>query len=102
MVRWTLLLLAAMLLTGCGGNPYLDASLEPAELQGKDQAWFEENWGTPSGKGQRFFGRETWTYQRIAGGTTGPPFWNFSPNQCRITLDFDKEGKLTDYSYSDC
>ena len=24
-------------LAGCGGNPYLDASLNPAEFEGKDQ-----------------------------------------------------------------
>ena len=30
---------------GCGGNPYLDASLNPAEFEGKNQAWFEEKLG---------------------------------------------------------
>ena len=97
-----MLLVVGMLTAGCGGNPYLNASLKPAELEGKDQAWFEENWGKPSGKAPRFFGGETWTYLRIAGGKSGPPFWNFSPNQCEITLKFDNEGKLTDYTYSDC
>ncbi len=100
---WAALLIVGVLAGGCGGNPYLDASLEPAELEGKSQAWFEDNWGSPSGKAPRFFGGETWTYFRIAGGKTGPPFWNFSPNTCEITLDFDKEGKLSDSSYSsDC
>ncbi len=96
------LVVVGLLLAGCGGNPYLDASLKPAEMEGKTAAWFEENWGSPSGKASRFFGGETWTYFRIAGGSTGPPFWNFSPNQCEIRLKFDKESKLVDYTYSDC
>jgi hypothetical protein len=90
------------LLLGCGGNPYLDASLKPAEFEGKDKAWFEKNWGKPSGKATRFFGGESWTYFRIAGGTAGPPLFNFSPNQCQITLKFDKEEKLQSYQYSGC
>ncbi len=102
MVRVTVVLVAAIFLAGCGGNPYLEASLDPAELEGKDQAWFEENWGAPSGKAPRFFGGETWTYARIAGGKTGAPFWNFSPHQCQITLKFSEEGKLMDYSHSGC
>lgn len=102
MLGLAMLLVVGMLTAGCGGNPYLDASLKPAELEGKDQAWFEENWGKPSAKAPRFFGGETWTYFRIAGGESGPPFWNFAPNQCEITLKFDEEGELTDYSYSDC
>ena len=96
------LVVAGMLMTGCGGNPYLEASLKPAELEGRDKAWFEENWGSPSGKAPRFFGGERWTYVRIAGGKTGPPFWNFSPNVCEITLKFDKAGKLDDHSSSGC
>ena len=92
-----------MLLFGCGGNPYLDASLDPAEFQGKPQSWFEEQWGVPSGKAKRFFGGETWTYRRIAGGSKGlSSLWNFAPNQCEITLDFDEDQKLDDYSYSGC
>jgi hypothetical protein len=83
-------------------NPYLDASLKPAELQGKDKGWFEKNWGTPDGKASRFFGGETWTYYRIAGGKSGLPFFNFSPNQCQITLKFGKDEKLSDSSYSGC
>ena len=94
--------LAVGSLAGCGGNPYLDASLNPAELEGKDQAWFEKNWGNPTGKSPRFFGGETWTYFRIAGGKTGAPFGNFTPTQCQITLKFDKEGKLGSSSYSGC
>ena len=96
------LLLAIILAAGCGGNPYLEASLNPAELQGKPQAWFEENWGAPSGKASRLFGGEKWIYYRIAGGTTSPPFFNFAPNECQITLKFDKEEKLSSYSYSGC
>ncbi|MGH7209124.1 MAG: hypothetical protein ACREIL_07050 [Nitrospiraceae bacterium] len=102
-MRWTIVvLLVVMLVTGCGGNPYLDASLKPAELEGKDKAWFEKNWGAPSGKSPRFFGGETWTYFRIAGGQSRSPLFNFSPNQCQITLKFSKEDKLSSYSYSGC
>ncbi|MDA0739748.1 MAG: hypothetical protein O2999_12015 [Nitrospirae bacterium] len=97
-----ILISAILLLAGCGGNPYLDASLNPSELQGKHQAWFEENWGKPSAKAQRFFGGETWTYFRIAGGKKTFPFFNFEPNECQISLDFDKEGKLEDSDYSGC
>jgi hypothetical protein len=95
-VLWSL----SVLLIGCSSNPYLEASLKPAEMQGKDKAWFEKNWGAPDGKAPRFFGGETWTYYRIAGGKSGP--FSFSPNQCQITLKFDKEEKLSDYSYSGC
>lgn len=90
-------------LTACGGSsPYLEASLKPAELQGKNKAWFEKNWGAPDGKAARFFGGETWTYYRIAGGRTSLPLFNFSPNECQITLTFDEEDTLSDYSYSGC
>ncbi|HEU4685983.1 MAG TPA: hypothetical protein VFS39_15865, partial [Nitrospira sp.] len=102
MRRSMFLLTFSVLLTGCSSNPYLEASLKPAEMQGKDKAWFEKNWGTPDGKAPRFFGGETWTYFRIAGGKSGAPLFNFSPNQCQITLKFDKEDKLSDYSYSGC
>jgi hypothetical protein len=102
MQRSAWMFLICLALTGCGGNPYLDQSLKPAELQGKDKAWFEKNWGAPSGKASRFFGGETWTYYRIAGGKSGLPFFNFSPNECQITLKFDKEEKLSDSSYSGC
>jgi hypothetical protein len=94
--------LLAWLFAGCGGNPYLDASLNPAEFEERDKAWFEEHWGKPTGKAARFFGGETWVYSRIAGGSSRFPFFNFSPNQCQIELDFDKEGKLEDYEYTDC
>ncbi|MBI4401167.1 MAG: hypothetical protein HY581_06010 [Nitrospirae bacterium] len=96
------LLCALVLVAGCGGNPYLDASLKPAELEGKDKVWFEKNWGAPSAKSPRFFGGETWTYFRIAGGQSGPLLFNFAPNQCQITLKFGKDEKLSSYSYSGC
>ena len=89
-------------LAGCGGNPYLNASLDPAKFEGKDKDWFEDKWGKPSGKSPRFFGGETWVYHRIAGGAKHFPFFNFSPNSCEITLDFDEEEKLDSYDYSDC
>ena len=101
-MRFILILLTGCLLFGCGGNPYIDASLDPAELEGRDQAWFEENWGKPMGKAQRFFGGESWMYHRIAGGKTGFPFFNFSPNECDITLNFSEEGKLDSYDLSGC
>jgi hypothetical protein len=102
MQRLVGLLLVVALMAGCGGNPYLEASLQPAEFEGKDKTWFEKNWGTPTGKAPRFFGGETWTYFRIAGGQSGPPFGNFKPNQCQITLKFGKDDKLSSYSYSGC
>ncbi|MBM4135046.1 MAG: hypothetical protein FJ245_14940 [Nitrospira sp.] len=95
------LVLALALLVGCGGgNPYLDATLKPAEFEGKDKGWFEKNWGDPSGKAPRFFGGETWTYFRIAGAQSG--LFNFAPNQCQITLKFGKDERLSSYSYSGC
>lgn len=100
--KYLLIGLMGWLCAGCGGNPYLDASLDPAKFEGKDKAWFEENWGKPSGKSARFFGGETWMYSRISGGESRFPYFNFSPNQCHINLDFDKEGKLEDYDYTDC
>ncbi len=103
MRRLASLFVLSLAAAGCGGgNPYLDASLKPAELQGKDKAWFEKNWGAPDGKAARFFGGETWTYYRIAGGKSSLPLFNFSPNQCQITLKFDKDDKLSDSSYSGC
>lgn len=99
---YVIVVIMGLILGACGGNPYLDASLDPAEMEGKSQSWFEENWGKPSGKSARFFGGETWVYSRIAGGERRFPFFNFSPNKCKIILDFDKEGKLEDYEYTDC
>ncbi|TAJ23846.1 MAG: hypothetical protein EPO64_10390 [Nitrospirae bacterium] len=96
------LLLAILLLAGCGGNPYLDASLKAAEFEGKDMAWFEKNWGPPSGKASRFFGGETWTYFRIAGMHASPLSITATPTECQITLKFGKDGKMNSYSYSGC
>ena len=57
MRRWRWVLAGCQFLSSCGGeNPYLEQSLKPAELQGKDKAWFAKNWGEPSGKAPRFFG----------------------------------------------
>lgn len=100
--KFACIIVLAIFIISCGGNPYLDASLKPAELEGKPQSWFEEQWGKPSAKSKRFFGGETWTYFRIAGGKSSAPFWNFAPNECQINLDFDKEGKLEDSDYSGC
>ena len=55
----------ALFLAACGGISHWDTSLDRAELQGKSQAWFEDNWGNPSAKAKRFFGGETWVYFRI-------------------------------------
>ena len=43
--RWLLALIGCLFLSACGGNnPYLEQSLKPAELQGKDKSWFLKNW----------------------------------------------------------
>jgi hypothetical protein len=100
---WLLVFSLTIIMPACSGkNPYLEASLKSAELHGKDKRWFEQNWGAPNGKASRFFGGETWTYHRIAGGKSGAPLFNFTPNQCQITLKFDKDETLSDYSYSAC
>lgn len=102
-MRWTMtLLLAVILAVGCGGNPYLDATLQPAEFEGKNKAWFEKNWGPPSGKAPRWFGGEEWIYFRIAGAQSGMLGLSSTPTQCQITLKFDKEEKLSSYKYSGC
>ena len=97
-----ILVSGTLFLAGCGGIAHWDASLGSTEIQGKSQAWFEENWGTPSAKAKRFFGGETWSYFRIAGGKNTIPFFNYEPSDCQISLDFDKEGKLIDLGYSGC
>ena len=63
----------------CGGNPYLDTSLRAAELEGKTQDWFIEQWGAPHATSARFFWGETWTYVRIAGGNSILPFTTIRP-----------------------
>ena len=102
MRRFMWSLLPAVLLTACSHNPYLEASLKPAEFQGKDKAWFEKNWGPPDGRAARFFGGEKWIFHRIAGAKSALPLFNFQPNECQITLFFDKEDRFTDSSYSGC
>ena len=58
--QWLLALIGCLFLSACGGNnPYLEQSLKPAELQGKEKSWFLKNWGEPSGRAPRFFGGET-------------------------------------------
>ena len=102
-MRWSMTLLLAVILTaGCGGNPYLDATLKPAEFEGKNKAWFEKNWGPPSGKAPRWFGGEEWIYFRIAGAQSGILGLSNTPTQCQITLKFDQEEKLSSYKYSGC
>lgn len=96
------IVLVWIFLAACGGTPYLEASLNPAEFEKKPQSWFEERWGIPSGKSTRFFGGETWTYWSISGGKSTLNFFNATPTKCPITLDFDKEGNLENYSYSGC
>jgi len=92
----------ALFLAACGGSSYWDTSLDRAELQGKSQAWFEENWGRPSAKAQRFFGGETWIYFQITGKNPPLLFFYDGPSDCQVSLDFDKEGKLKDSDYSGC
>ncbi len=94
-------LIVSSALAGCGGNnPYLNMSL--SEMEGKDKAWVEKNYGEPTGKAARFFGGETWTYVRVSGGKQGPPFGNFTPIQCQITIKFDREGKVASTDSSGC
>jgi hypothetical protein len=101
MRRSACLLSLCFVFTACASsNSFLELSL--AELQGKDKAWVEKKMGAPTGKASRFFGGETWTYYSIAGGKSGPPLFNFAPNQCQLTLKFDKEEKVSDSSYSGC
>ena len=89
-------------LGGCGPPPHQDAPRIPAEVQGKSQAWFEENWGKPSAKSKRLFGGETWVYFRLAGGMSSLPLFDTLPAECQIRLDFHKEGTLEDSDYSGC
>ena len=49
--RWVWVLAGCLFLSGCGGsNPYLEQSLKPAELQGKDKAWFRRIGANPAAK----------------------------------------------------
>lgn len=94
-------LLAIALLSGaCSHNPYIDVSL--VRYQDKDQAWIEKELGAPDAKTSRFFGGEKWTYNRIAGGKSGPPLFNFKANECQLILFFNKDKIVSDSSYSGC
>lgn len=95
-------LVTVVCLSSCGGSPYRDTAVNVAELEGKDKTWFERNWGKPNGKAKRFFGGEAWTYFRITGGRSGLSVFNFAPNQCQITLKFDKDDRLRSSEYSGC
>jgi hypothetical protein len=99
MSRSVIVLVSLVLLAGCASNPYLEQSLKPAAQRHESKDWFEKEWGKPSGASKRFWGGETWTYYRIAGGTQRI-LGGITPHECEITLYFDKEGKLDDYSYS--
>ena len=101
MSRSVIVLLSLSLLAGCASNPYLEQSLKPAAQRHESKEWFEKEWGKPSGTSKRFWGGETWTYYRIAGGTARI-LGGINPHECEITLKFDKDGKLDDYSYSGC
>ncbi|HQY56281.1 MAG: hypothetical protein WBB60_18550 [Nitrospira sp.] len=94
------LLAVALMAAGCSHNPYMDASL--TRYQGKDRAWIEKELGAPDAKTSRFFGGEKWTYNRIAGGTAGPPLFNFKANECQMILFFDKNDTVSDTNYSGC
>ena len=99
MFRTAIVVISLLLLTGCAGNPYLEETLNPAAQRHESKEWFEQEWGKPSGTSKRFWGGETWTYYRIAGGTARV-LGGISPHQCEIELYFDKNGKLDDYHYS--
>jgi hypothetical protein len=102
MTRIGALLGLLLFLTACSSsNPYLDQTLKPAAQRHESREWFEKEWGKPSGASKRFWGGETWTYYRIAGGTNRM-FGGINPYDCEIKLFFDKEGRLDDYTYSDC
>jgi hypothetical protein len=101
MLRAAILLGVLLLTTACSSNPYLEQTLKPAAQRHESRDWFEKEWGKPSGASKRFWGGETWTYYRIAGGSQRI-LGGLDPYECEIRLDFDKEGKLDDYSYSGC
>lgn len=95
------LLLGMLAAGGCGTSPHQEAPPDPATLNGKSQAWFQEHWGRPGAKTKRFFGGETWVYFRLT-GTSSSPLSIMAPADCQIRLDFDKEGTLADSGYSGC
>ena len=83
-------------------DPFTFMQFVLAELQGKSQAWFEENCGRPSAKALRFFGGATWIYFQITDKKSPLQFFYDGPSDCQVSLDFDKEGKLKDSDYSGC
>jgi len=99
MSRSAIVLVGLLLLAGCASNPFLEQSLKPAAQRHESKEWFEKEWGKPSGTSKRFWGGETWTYYRIAGGTARI-LGGINPHECEIKLFFDKEGKLDSYDYS--
>ena len=96
-----ILLLGTLAAGGCGTSPHQKAQPDPAAINGKSQAWFLENWGTPGAKAKRFFGGETWAYFRLT-GTSSSSLSSTAPADCQIRLDFDKKGTLEDSGYSGC
>ena len=101
MKRMVWIFTIALTLAACSHNPYLEASLKPAELREKTRPGLRKT-RAPRWETSRFFGGEKWIYYRIAGGKTSLPLFNFKANECQITLLFDKEDKFSDYSYSGC
>ena len=95
------LLLGTLVAAGCSTPLHRETPPDVAELNGKPQAWFQENWGNPGGKAKRFFGGETWVYDRLAGKASFP-LSDTATAGCRIRLDFDKEGTLEDSGFSGC
>ena len=96
-----LLLLGTLVAGGCGTPSHQEFPPVSAEIEGKSQAWFQENWGKPGAKTRRFFGGETWVYFHL----TGPSSSSLSamtPTACPIRLDFDKEGTLENSGSSGC
>ena len=100
MMRRAAWALIGLMLAGCSHNAYLEQSLSGSI--GKDKAWVEQQYGAPNARATSFFGKESWTYYRITGGKSGLPLFNFSPNECQITVKFDKDERVSGYNYSGC
>ena len=95
------LLLGTLVAGGCSTPTHQEIPPDDAALNGKSQAWFQENWGRPGAKTKRFFGSETWVYFRLT-GTSSSPLSTMAPADCQIRLDFDEKGKLEDSGYFGC
>ena len=76
--------------------------LKPAEMEGKDKAWFEKTGGRPPEKRPGFSVEKSGQILELPGKSGAPFFIILAPNQCQITLKFDKEEKLSSYNYSGC